>query len=109
MRMRNLRCLFSFVAVTISLVCCTTSSWSIDAEPAQSWNWIWATDNLPAPDTVYFRETFRLPAAPSAATLQITADDSFTAYINGDRRPVGQGTDWTTVQQFNVTKLLVKG
>ena len=46
---------------------------------------------------------------PHQPRLQITADDRYTAFINGDKHPVAQGSDWTTVQQFNVTHQLFKG
>lgn len=82
---------------------------SASADPATGWTWIWAADPSPVPDNVYFRETFRLPAAPSSAILLITADDSFKVYVNGNPKMAGQGNDWTTVQEFNITKLLTKG
>ncbi len=84
------------------------SAFARDDSPP-GWMWIWAPDASALPDTVYMRETFKLPSAPTSAILQITADDSFSAYINGDKRPAAQGSDWTTVQQFNVTRQLTKG
>ncbi len=82
---------------------------SVFAQPAPTWTWIWAQDSAPAPDTLYLRESFRLASAPASALLFITADEDFAAFINGDRKPAAQGSDWTTVQEVNVTHLLAKG
>lgn len=102
--------LFRFAFAVVSM-CLTIGVVPVvaTADPAPGWMWVWAPDTAPFPDTVYLRETFRLPSAPASATLVITADDSYSAYINGDKTPVAQGADWTTVQQINVTRQLTKG
>ena len=51
-------------------------AWKPDA------SWIWAPGAKDG-ETVYLQKRFRLPAAPSAAKLYITADDSFQAWANG--------------------------
>ncbi len=97
-------------AVSLFMALILSKAAPCQVQPPAGWYWIWAP--VPAastPDTVYIRETFKLPAAPSQATLLITADDSFTAFFNGARKPAAQGADWTTIHEFNVTKQLVKG
>jgi Glycosyl hydrolase family 14 len=90
-----------------ALLCATAGA---QPQANSGWYWIWAP--MPAattPDTVYIRETFRLPAAPTSATLLITADDTFAAFFNGAKKPAAQGSDWTSIHEFNVTRQLVKG
>ncbi len=79
------------------------------AAPPANWMWIWAKADAKTPDTVFFRQTFRLPAKPLAARLRIVADDQFLAYFNGQKKPAATGNDWTTVQEFDVTAALQKG
>ena len=71
--------------------------------------WIWAEKDFSIPDTVFFRHAFRLPQKPVMARLLIVGDDIFTAYLNEDRKPVGTGNDWTTAQEFDVTRSLKAG
>lgn len=73
------------------------------------WSWIWSPDGNHPPETLFFRLRFRLPSRPTAATLFITADDSFTAYLNKPHNPVATGADWTTVQTINVLPALHAG
>src|SRR5580704_1239389 len=105
--MSRFRTLFFTLLLTVCLF--GSLSKTVQADPASGWTWIWAADSAAVPDIVYFRETFRLPSAPSSAILLITADDSFKVFVNGGPKPVAQGNDWTTVQEFNVTRLLTKG
>ena len=109
--MQRRRSLLSFLTLTLATIAITIgiSPAPVRSDPAAVWTWVWAADNAPAPDTVYLRETFRLPSVPSSAILLITADDAYTAYLNGDKKPVAQGADWTTVQQFTITKQLTRG
>ncbi len=64
-------------------------------------SWIWYPEGSPAQSapvaTRYFRKTFsvRSNSTLTSATLLVTADNSFVAYINGTS--VGQGQDYTTV------------
>lgn len=76
---------------------------------AENWTWIWAPDGAHPPETLWFRRSFRLPAAPVSARLLITADNAFAAYLNENKQPVAQGADWTVVQEFDVTRFLKAG
>jgi hypothetical protein len=91
-----------------ALCCCLSlgyvSSSGFCAPAPPTWAWIWAPDGAHPPETVYFRAPFRLTRAATSAKLLITADDNFRAYLNEARRPVAQGNDWTTVQEFDLTK-----
>ncbi|NUR91935.1 MAG: family 78 glycoside hydrolase catalytic domain, partial [Nonomuraea sp.] len=50
-------------------------------------NWIWYPEGDPATSapagTRYFRTEFDVPAVPQGARLVMTADDGFTAWVNG--------------------------
>lgn len=79
-----------------------TGPWANIAMPSGSAaHWIWSYDSRSSSDTTtaYFRKTF--VAARSSYTLYITADNSFTAYINGSA--VGSGAGWGNVYTFNVS------
>ncbi len=77
------------------------------APPA--WSWIWAPDGYHNPETIFFRMHFRISHEPAKVRLLITADDSYTAYLNGDPRPIGRGADWTNVQEYDITSGVVVG
>jgi hypothetical protein len=75
--------------------------------------WIWYPEGNPASSapvaTRYFRKSVVVRSASSLtnATLLVTADNSYSAYINGTQ--VGQGSDWTTVTPIGVTAQLTAG
>ena len=85
------------------LFCCAARPCSSAPAPA-NWAWIWTADGTHPPETVFFRSTFRLTRAVTNARLLITADDNFRAFLNESRKPVATGNDWTTVQEFDLTK-----
>lgn len=66
-------------------------------------SWIWYRDSRFVGDssTVYFRKSFVGP--PSAATLHISVDDAFNAYLNG--APVASGFLWynTVIRPLTTT------
>src|SRR5262245_34177433 len=77
--------------------------------------WVWFNEGDPlksAPaETRYFRRVFTVnrpvPKPVDEATLQITADNSFTVWVNGAK--VGTGNCWQTLYSFDVKKHLVHG
>ncbi len=72
--------------------------------------WIWnAADAATAakPGAVYFRKTIKLKNVPSRAIAFVTADNSFTLYVNGKKS--GASEDWTHPSVLDITKNLVKG
>ena len=71
--------------------------------------WIWAASPANPPETVFFRQKFRLPASFTSARLAITADNSYKVTINETKKPVAQGNDWTTIQETDVTRYLKPG
>jgi hypothetical protein len=73
-----------------------------------NWKWIWAESKAP-PDTVFFRQRFQLPKNIVSGRLQITADDNFSVYLNESKNAIAKGSDWTTVQEFEVTRFLRAG
>jgi alpha-L-rhamnosidase len=83
----------------------------------QDASWIWypegdATNSVPA-GTRYFRRTFDLPAGLpiSSAELQITADDSFTVYVNGTETASSPAVanSWSTASIVDVSAELKPG
>jgi hypothetical protein len=76
-------------------------------------SWIWYPEGNPASSapvaTRYFLKNFsvRTDAALTGATLLVTADNTYTAYVNGTQ--VGSGQDYTTVVPVTVTARLQPG
>jgi hypothetical protein len=85
--------------------------WEAQAQQATSLQWIWFNEGNPAKnapaETRYFCKVFDVQRAVDEASLDITADDRFTVWLNGVK--VGQGNNWKRVYAFDVKKLLVQG
>ncbi len=85
------------------------------AQTGQRVQWIWFNEGDPAQDapaeTRYFRRVFNinrpLEQPVDEGTLDITADNAFTVWVNGVQ--VGKGDDWKRVYRFDVRKLLAHG
>lgn len=88
----------------------------LNAAPLETWraSWIWATetygkDNSPA----YLRKAFDLAVAPAQLTearAQVTADDSYKLWING--QPVTETSDtdgWRTPEMIDLRPYLQAG
>jgi putative heme-binding domain-containing protein len=73
------------------------------------WVWDQADGNSTAQtdEPRYLRRTFDLSAKPAKAELWITADNEYTAYVNGQK--VGHGTEWSKVDRYDVAKHLAIG
>jgi hypothetical protein len=72
--------------------------------------WIWHPNNgaKPAADeTRYFRKTFTLDGAARRATLAVSADNRFTAYVNDAK--VGSGAEWQAFPKFDIKDFLKPG
>jgi mono/diheme cytochrome c family protein len=73
-------------------------------------SWIWNTTNAAEKAKaghVYFRKTVKLAAVPEQATAVMTADNTFTFYVNG--KEVGTGNDFKTGYLFNLRPFLKPG
>jgi hypothetical protein len=76
-------------------------------------HWIWFDEGDPttsAPvEKRFFRKTFELPdgAKPTAAMLNVAADDRFTAYLNGKR--IGSRNGWESPEPLDVAAVLKAG
>ena len=77
--------------------------------------WIWFRerkvdrDVLPEPGKRYFRHTF-MPPNPDfleSAEVLITANHSFTLWINGEK--IGEGDDWQAPKRWEVREFIEKG
>jgi len=71
--------------------------------------WIWTpsqTKNEVPVGECYFRKSFNL-GTPEVGEVQITADNQFELFVNG--QPVGQGQDWRKMQTYDIAKFLQKG
>jgi hypothetical protein len=75
--------------------------------------WIWYPDGNPAQSapvgTCYFLKTIsiRSDSVLTGATLLLTADNSYIAYVNGTQ--VGQGQNYTVATPFTITTQLQTG
>lgn len=69
--------------------------------------WIWAPPGDARAEVIYFRQPFRLSAAPAQASLQIASRTPFTAYVNGSS--VLTVTNVSGTQTVDVTRLLRRG
>lgn len=78
---------------------------------APNLQWIWYNDGDPAKSAPaeprFFRKTFVVTKPVNEAVLEITADDSFKVWLNG--QPIGTGFTWSRVYTFNVSKYFVQG
>jgi hypothetical protein len=90
------------------------ASWVTNTPAAQiTWgDWIWFAESDPAKDAPaevrYFRRAFEVPEGPlTRATLRLTVDDKFIAYLNGER--LGSHNTWRSFREFNITKRLQPG
>lgn len=72
--------------------------------------WVWSQTNAAQavpPGTVYFRKTFQLTEVPTEAFALVTADNSYTLYVNGKK--AGAGSSHTQIDAINFRGLLVPG
>jgi putative heme-binding domain-containing protein len=90
--------------------------WRAQAQPASRVQWIWFNEGNPVEEapagTRYFRGTFEVRSANQQkpvdeATLDITADQSFTVWLNGVE--IGMGKNWKRVVNFNVMPHVLPG
>lgn len=80
------------------------------ASPLAGAAWIWNSPNAAksgAPGTAAFRREFTLPAKAIAATLAVTCDNSFVAYVNGQR--VGAGNNFHSAERLDIARSLKTG
>jgi hypothetical protein len=75
--------------------------------------WVWAAHTRDS-QTIYLLKVFSLGAPPANAVLYVTADNFFTAYVNGEEvgethDVPGNGELWASVQRYNVSRLLRSG
>ncbi|MCP4784352.1 MAG: c-type cytochrome [Fuerstiella sp.] len=107
-----MRLLLASLLFSTSLVLNTTSPAKGDDTPLwKGSSWIWdragGAADAQSNDSRYFRRVFELRSQPTAARLHITVDNEYTLFVNGQE--VGGNSDWSDVERYDVTKLLVKG
>lgn len=70
--------------------------------------WIWDTNTCDK-QTCRFWRKFAVPPAMliTNAIVHITVDNSYVLFLDG--RPIGRGSDWRTVTEYDVTRLLGPG
>ena len=71
--------------------------------------WIWQQGD---PEMVRFRRSFTLSNPPATATLRITADNNYSAYINGDFIGTDEGyavSVWNTAESYEIAPYLRSG
>ncbi len=85
------------------------SAKTADVETDIDAGWIWSpsqTKNKVPVGDCFFRKTFTI-ANPEAGQVQISADNRFELFVNG--QPVATGNDWRQMQIHDVTELLKSG
>lgn len=74
-------------------------------------DWIWSAENAQQAEPkgdCYFRRTFDLKTAPvQSALVEITGDDTYELYVNGQR--LGAGTTWQQIDRYDIRPQLVSG
>lgn len=82
------------------------ASWANPIRQGAGWgDWIWSPGGEPAknaPEGIrYFRKTFDLPEGRTIeqARLRLTADDSFTVFLNG--RELGSHGGWNSAKEYH--------
>lgn len=104
----------ALVLAAVTLFFSSTLTHSAAADDSEL-SWIWTqeaktTSNLPE-GTRWFRKTFMVdrPIANPVdeATIEITADNSFTLWFNGVE--IGSGSDWNRIYRFDVKKHAIHG
>lgn len=82
---------------------------NLDTQDQSDAQWIWSpahTKNMVPVGDCFFRKSFKL-SAPELGEIQITADNQFQLFVNG--QPVGQGVDWRKLEVYDISKQLKKG
>ena len=89
------------------------ASWPPEERTDASWgDWIWFPEGSPIHDAPeeprFFRKTFSLPEGRriTRATLKLTVDDQFTAYLNGHE--LGSHANWATGRVFHALESLLQ-
>ena len=74
-------------------------------------NWIWSPENGQQAEPhgdCYFRRDFELKTAPlQSALIEITGDDSYDLFVNGQR--LGAGSTWQQIDRYDIRPQLVAG
>lgn len=81
------------------------------AQDGKGAQWVWYNEGNPLADapaaTRFFRRIFEIKQPVKEASLDITADNAFTVWINGTE--VGAGNEWMQIYRFDVKRHLVQG
>lgn len=85
----------------------TNSNWLADATNHLG-QWIWETNTFDK-QTCRLWKAFEIPrgAKTAKAILHITVDNGYSLFLDG--REIGRGSDWRTVTEYDVTRLLEPG
>ncbi len=98
---------FAFLALSVML---TLTGLGQAQSKTPQWIWFNEPDGNPlqgAPNaTRYFRKVFSAGKV-GEASISLTADNSFTVWVNGQR--IGEGNDWANLVEFSLTKSLLPG
>jgi len=88
----------------------------LNSAPLETWraSWIWAADTYNKDHcSAYLRRSFDLPVAPDAVTearVQVTADDMYQLWVNGQPVTSTSDTDgWRTPEMIDLKPYLVAG
>ncbi len=90
-------------ALLAALLAAASPSLAADPTP----EWLWSTKDAKDRETVYFRKTIDLPAAPKSAVFSGTCDNVFTLFVNGEM--VVQHDTWESPIREDITRRLKVG
>jgi putative heme-binding domain-containing protein len=87
-------------------------SWDVQAQaPSKEGQWIWFNEGDPLSEAPtgsrFFRKTFTIKDAVGNASVEISADNQYTLFVNGEK--VGSGNDWSRLDRYDLKKRLVVG
>jgi tetratricopeptide (TPR) repeat protein len=89
--------------------CWTHGAWGNPIGDPEA-EWVWATYNASNPERgetqTYIRE-FNIDGDPTYGKLTITADNGYTATLNGQE--LGSGHDWGAANTYDISSKLIQG
>lgn len=100
---RTITHLYSLLIAVLGLVATVSRAAADEAQ----WIWSPAYEKEEAPaGTCYFRKTFNL-GTPEQGEIQISADDKYELFVNGQQ--VGTGQNWKVLDVYDIKPFLVQG
>ncbi|MFP4500456.1 MAG: glycosylhydrolase-like jelly roll fold domain-containing protein [Candidatus Hydrogenedentota bacterium] len=84
----------------------------VEQETETAVRWIWMPDAPEEEATYYFRRPFHLLAQPESAHVNITCDNGYKLYVNGElvgEESVYEESGWRQAERYEIAPLLTVG